>query len=170
MAGAYPGSPDPSDARRKIRWLLERGIRGFVDLTEEGERTGRGAPLLPYEHLLAAEAEREGVAAEYVRYPIEDLGVPSPEQMQRILERLEEGGDPRGPVYVHCLGGRGRTGTVVACCLLRLAKRSGRPLAAEEALAELTALRQSQGIPDPWDSPQTSVQFEFVKTWAEREA
>ncbi|MBI5018306.1 MAG: dual specificity protein phosphatase family protein [Deltaproteobacteria bacterium] len=169
MAGAYPGSPDASDARRKIRWLLERGIRRFADLTEEHEQTGRGSPLLPYAHLLAAEAGRAGIAAEHCRFPIEDMGVPRREQLGEILDYLDGAEAGQEPAYVHCLGGRGRTGTVVACYLLRNSARRSNPLTAEEALAELTSLRRSQGVPDPLDSPQTSVQFDFVKSWSDKD-
>src|SRR5688572_20285195 len=44
LAGEYPGAFDEAWARRKIRRMLEAGIRVFVDLTEEGE-------LAPYDHL-----------------------------------------------------------------------------------------------------------------------
>lgn len=168
MAGAYPGAPDPAEARRKLRWLLDRGVRQFVDLTEEGEWTGRGSPLLPYAQLLAAEAKRAGVVAGHRRFPIEDMGVPRPEQMGEILDLLDDAAALGEPAYVHCLGGRGRTGTVVACYLLRDAARRGEPLTAEEALAELTSLRRAQGVPLPLDSPQTSLQFDFVRSWPER--
>ena len=165
MAGAYPGSPESSEARRKLRWLLERGIRRFVDLTEEREQTGRGSPLVPYAHLLAAEAERAGIAAEHRRFPIEDMGVPSLEQAEEILAYLDAAEARGEPAYLHCLGGIGRTGTVVACYLLRSSARRGHPLTAQEALTELTSLRKGQGVPNPLDSPQTSVQFDFVKSW-----
>jgi hypothetical protein len=167
MAGAYPGSPDASDTRRRIRWLLARGIRRFVDLTEEGEQSGRGSPLLSYARLLAAEAKLAGVPSDHCRLPIGDMEAPRLEQMWEILEYLDAADARREPAYIHCLGGRGRTGTVVACYLLHRSVRGGKPLTAEGALAELTMLRESQGVSEPRDSPQTSLQFDFVKNWPE---
>ena len=80
------------------------GIRHFVDLTEEGE-------LSPYNHLLPDDTT-------YTSFPIRDCGVPqSVEDVQRLLLRIEELKNMEGYVYVHCWGGVGRTGTIVACYL-----------------------------------------------------
>ena len=54
-AGPYPGSPEPGTAREKLRCLVGRGIRAFVDLTEPGE-IARSGPLAPYDEAIAAEA------------------------------------------------------------------------------------------------------------------
>jgi hypothetical protein len=172
LAGPYPGSVDPSEARENLRHLLSLGIREFVDLTEEGEPTlsTGGKPLLPYDGVLARVAEEMGVAIRYRRFPIRDLGVPEPELMEEILDHIDEKlACPDRPVYVHCLGGRGRTGTVVACHLIRHAEEllGGRDRdVAERALAEVVRMRTEQGVPDPADAPQTAVQFRLVRQWA----
>jgi hypothetical protein len=45
----------------------------------------------------------------------------------------------------------------------------GRPLVSyERALAEVVRLRTAQRVPNAADSPQTSVQFELVRRWANR--
>jgi len=61
-------------------------------------------------------------------------------------------------VYVHCLGGIGRTGTVVGCYLVR------HGLPGEEALEHLQNLRKE--TPDWWfQSPESSAQKNMILDW-----
>ena len=47
-----------------------------------------------------------------LRFPIPDLGVSSPGSMGLILEIIDRHITLQRPVYVHCWGGIGRTGSV----------------------------------------------------------
>ena len=103
-AGEYPGDKNGELAKNKIAHMYHFGIRHFIDLTEEGE-------LQPYSHLLPADTT-------YTHFPIRDCGAPSSvESVQRLLLRIEELKKMEGDVYLHCWGGVGRTGTIVACYL-----------------------------------------------------
>ena len=56
-----------------------------------------------------------------IRYPIPDYGTPADRMtfsalLEDIADRLTRG----ERLYVHCMGGIGRTGTVLACLLKRL--------------------------------------------------
>ena len=103
-AGEYPGDKNGEFAKNKIEQMYHFGIRHFIDLTEEGE-------LRPYKHLLPNDTT-------YTRFPIVDCGAPKNiESVQRLLLRIEELKKMEGYVYVHCWGGVGRTGTIVACYL-----------------------------------------------------
>ena len=103
-AGEYPGDKNGELVKHKIERMHHFGIRHFIDLTEDGE-------LRPYNHLLPSDTT-------YTRFPIVDCGVPkSVESVQRLLLRIEELKKMDGYVYVHCWGGVGRTGTIVACYL-----------------------------------------------------
>ena len=103
-AGEYPGDKNGEFAKHKIEQMYHFGIRHFIDLTEEGE-------LHPYNHLLQNDTT-------YTRFPVVDCGVPKNiESVQRLLLRIEELKKMDGYVYVHCWGGVGRTGTIVACYL-----------------------------------------------------
>lgn len=101
-AGEYPGDKNGEKAEQKIRHMLHFGVRHFVDLTEEGE-------LKPYSHLLPKDAT-------YTRFPIKDCGAPaSVEDVHRLLVHIRELQKMDGYTYLHCWGGVGRTGTIIAC-------------------------------------------------------
>jgi len=64
-------------------------------------------------------AFEKGVGIECLNLPIPDARAPLPAALQGILERIESGLREEIPTYVHCWGGHGRTGTVVACHLIQ---------------------------------------------------
>lgn len=113
LAGEYPGALSKSAARKKIRVLLDAGIDSFVDLTEVGE-------LLSYSDLLAEEAAAVGRAVPtYRRFPIRDVSVLADDEgYDEIVEHIRGEIDAGKCVYVHCWGGKGRTGTVIGCWLI----------------------------------------------------
>jgi ADP-ribosylglycohydrolase len=157
LAGEYPGDEDPGKAREKINRFLEVGVRHFVDLTELGE-------LIPYEAILSEESRAANITATYQRFPIRDVSVPSDaEHLAEILLAIDRRIRQGGVVYVHCRGGVGRTGLVVACWL----QEHGRT--PDSALAELGAkwstVKKSSLQPE---SPETPEQVDWVKTWPQR--
>ncbi len=82
--------------------LKLRGIRAVVSLTERGLDAG----LL----------EEEGFR--YLHLPVPDMTAPTPSQIAQFLEFARTCRKDNRPVVVHCLGGAGRTGTVLACYLV----------------------------------------------------
>ncbi|MBQ3244614.1 MAG: ADP-ribosylglycohydrolase family protein [Bacteroidaceae bacterium] len=145
-AGEYPGDKSDELARQKIEQMHHFGIRHFIDLTEEGE-------LRPYSHLLPA-------GTTYTRFPIADCGAPkSIESVQSLLLRIEELKKMNGYVYVHCWGGVGRTGTIVACYL---SQNWGEP----DLNLVLDALRKNfSEMPKSAykKTPETKEQIDFIK-------
>ena len=111
LAGEYPGSPYDERATEKIGVLTNAGVTSFVDLTEPGEPAGGGAPMVPYDQLLA-----DGIR--YARFPIPDCGVIPADGYDEILAYLRAEIDRGETVFVHCWGGKGRTGTVVGLWLI----------------------------------------------------
>lgn len=151
MAGEYPGDWSERSARKTLRALLDAGVRTFVDLTEQGE-------LDSYDDWLAKEAKAAGVEVDYHRHAIRDLDVPTADGMRAILELIESAITADAPVYVHCWGGIGRTGTVVCCWLVE------RGLSGEQALVEIALLRE--GIKKRLiTSPEMPGQQAFVRSW-----
>ena len=155
LAGHYPGDLEEKVAVAKLRTYLAAGVDFFIDLTRFGE-------MAAYEHYLRAEAEAMGKPVEYRRWAIRDMGVPSPDEMRRLLDLIDQALENGHTVYVHCWGGVGRTGTVVGCYLVR------HGMTGEEALAWLRhvwrTVKQSGWHPA---TPETREQQRYVRNWRE---
>jgi hypothetical protein len=155
LAGEYPGSRNPLHARARLASLVRLGIRLFVDLTVEDE-VGHGGR---YDLLLEDVASEAGVNVRHLRYGMEDMSVPTVEEMVGILDTIDASIAGGRPVYVHCFMGIGRTGTVVGCWLVRHGRAvTGNVL---DAIASLRASDPSSYI----RSPVTDAQCALVSTW-----
>lgn len=152
LAGPYPAARSENDTRAQLRALIEAGVSLFVDLTEPHE-------YAPYMPLALEEAGRLGRKLRHVRLPIANFGVPERDHMRAILDTIDAALFAGEVVYVHCMGGIGRTGTTVGCWLVR----GGQP--AEDALRAIERLR-GDGV----ESPETPEQFAFVRGWREDES
>ena len=156
LAGCYPGDLDPELARKKLQGLVNAGIQHVITLMEV-EESSRFIPYMPELTEIAAAYSRE---ISSVRLPIRDVSVPSKEAMVAILDEIDKSMQENHPVYVHCWGGRGRTGTVIGCYLARHGMAVG-----QEALARINFL-QSALLDSTARSPETSEQCEMVILWA----
>lgn len=145
-AGEYPGATRPEVAHCRVRLFEASGITLFVDLTHAADG------LEPYEEHLAI--------ARRVCHPIVDNGIPSSSEMQATLDTLDEALAAGETVYVHCWGGIGRTGTVIACWLVRHGST------AEAAIAFIRERRRTTPDfeRDPL-APQTLAQRALVGAW-----
>ena len=79
--------------------LAKMGIKTIVDLRREASQA-RGEQRLV-----------EALGLKFLSVPME-MGAPTDEQISRVMQELNSNA---GPVFVHCHGGRDRTGTVIAC-------------------------------------------------------
>src|ERR1700722_14011474 len=162
LAGEYPGDKDPAKAMLKIKQFLAAGIRHFIDLTELREKTWSGK-LVPYEAILSEEARNSSINATYQRFPIRDESVPrDSDHLAEILSVIDCRIGEEGAVYLHCWGGIGRTGLVVACWFQEHGRTSDGALA--ELSAKWSTVEKSSREPR---SPQTMEQVSWVKTWAQ---
>ncbi|MCV7386332.1 protein-tyrosine phosphatase family protein [Mycolicibacter longobardus] len=119
LAGEYPASLDAEKGARKRTALLEAGVDSIVDLTEAGERSWVGDVLEPYHEAFRAAADALGVGSPaYARHAIPDMSVIDDDGYGRIIEYIRGELDSGRVVYVHCWGGKGRTGTVVGAWLI----------------------------------------------------
>jgi protein-tyrosine phosphatase len=159
LAGYYPGSRDSATAQKKLKELLEYGVRHVINLMEKNERNFRGERFIPYETQLQNLAEETNIPIKLVHMPIRDTDIPTVEGMAGILDEIERALRENSTVYLHCWGGRGRTGTVVGCYLARQGLAVG-----EAALDLLRKLRQDDPI-SHLPSPETEIQAEFVRSW-----
>ncbi len=162
LAGAYPGDPVPEAADLKLQAFLEAGIRCFIDLTSPEDRNLYAQLLVPYQDRVAKIAADHFKVA-YRRMPITDLDVPSNALMKEILDTIDGTICGSLPLYVHCLGGIGRTGTVVGCWLVRHGIAQG-----QAAIDLIRKLRRNE-THAYMDSPETRRQRRFICEWIQGE-
>jgi protein-tyrosine phosphatase len=83
--------------------------------------------------------------------------------MLNLLDEIDNAVLQNKPDYVHCWGGKGRTGTVVGCYLAKHGYAQG-----EYVLNLIHELRQYD--PEVYHtSPETRQQRDMVTKWQERE-
>jgi protein tyrosine/serine phosphatase len=148
-AGSYIGLPSSDDAPNQIAWLLQKGIHLIIDLTSHDDQLPR------YTDALAACAPH----ITHKQFPMIDGSIPSEVQMVAILKAIDEAVALEHGVYVHCWGGFGRTGMVVACWYKRQE---------QNGTAALKRIQQARcEIKSSRPSPDYSVQVGFVMRWHE---
>ena len=163
LAGCYPGSEDQQQALQKLTGLIDSGIRTVINLMEQNEFNWTGKAFEGYEEQMRSIAASLGHSVRFERTPIRDTWIPSRIEMVEILDRIDDSINDGKPVYVHCWGGRGRTGTVAGCYMARHALSSGRNIL--EMVQELRKNTEDHLMA----SPETSQQVDMVLSWVEAE-
>ncbi len=153
LAGPYPFVPAAADGQARIEALLDAGVTAFLDLTEDGEYLS-GQPVFPYRESLVRAADARKVEVESARAPIRDMAAATEAQLELALREINRFLAAGRTVYLHCLGGIGRTGTVAGSWLIE------RGLAAPaEAIALIARYRDWPGASP---SPETRAQEALV--------
>ena len=189
-AGAYPSKPEyggSGQIPKPLELLLDTGIDMFINLTQDylggTDEEWRGQLMSHYDP--GAEGR-----AEIVRYAVPDEHLPacplegsearetaywmkrneeacphcptdsSRAETKKILNTIDSALKRGTNVYVHCLGGSGRTGTVVGCWL-----RRHNFVDVDNVLGRLKKLRlgDRKGWRKP--TPNTEEQRKFIKGW-----
>ncbi|MBM4335037.1 MAG: protein phosphatase [Deltaproteobacteria bacterium] len=158
MGGAYPGDLDPRIARDKVAALLDVGIRAFVNLMEERESNRDGAAFAPYAPIAAELARERELQIECARFPIVDQRIPSVAGMRAILAFIDARLALDRPCFVHCWGGRGRTGTVAGIHLIRIGRATRESF--EATIRELRGADAMRG-----SAPENELQRGFVRRY-----
>jgi atypical dual specificity phosphatase len=123
MAGEWPAA--------HLDWLARQGISVLFNLTDHPYRDDR---------------------FRIHDIPMADGSAPDDEQIQRFCAQVERELAAKQAVYVHCLAGCGRTGTMMACYLVY-----------RERLDPMVALRRVRGIRSC--SVETAAQADAVMHW-----
>lgn len=163
LAGCYPGSHNEKRANAKLQGLLNHGIRHVINLMEPDESDRAGNPFAPYDITMSSIADAEGMDITFGRMPITDLSIPTRDEMIHILDVIDTHINDGKAVYVHCRGGRGRTGTVIGCYLARHGLAVGK-----RALWMIQKLRKSV-MDFNLSSPETIRQIDMVASWGKGE-
>ena len=155
-AGCYPGDADAKTRDAKLRGLLDCGIRQVLSLMEPDEKSHGGQPFEPYAPRLTELASERNLVVKCWSMPIRDASAPTPAVLRPILDMLDTVLSEQTPTYLHCWGGHGRTGTVIACHLI---ERGSTPQEAIDAILDWRA-----------DLPKNHHPFEggqerFVRGW-----
>ena len=155
LATEYPGAKDQAQALLKLQGLSDAGVNSFVDLTEPGERTWDGSPMVPYSGLLAPDVT-------YKRFAIPDTKTITDGGYDRILAYINAELDAGKVVLVHCWGGKGRTGTVVGAWLIEQ-QGLGYPQVIDHMQElRLGTVKADHAVPD------TQVQHDVLRSRAQR--
>lgn len=124
------------DLPEDLEFLQEQGISAIVTLTEE--RLNKNI------------LEQYGM--EWTHIPIPDFHPPELSQILELVEFIDKMNEQGKGVAVHCHAGIGRTGTMLACYLVRLGRTP------EQAIYEVRDLRPG--------SIETSEQEEAIYNYA----
>ena len=142
MFGSFP-------TQQSVNELEREGVKHFVDLTFHDEKK-----IIPYV-----------TAHQYINFPIVDQNIPTDLylfskfilRVSKIIKDLQFG----EKVYIHCKGGHGRSGIIVACILCYIFS-----LSPYESLQYTTRCHNNRkNMRERWrkiGSPQTYYQKKFV--------
>ena len=121
----------------EVQWAIEQGIKSIVTVREE--------PL-----------DDDWVKdVKYLHIMSNDMGVPEFVDLVSTVDFIHKMITNNEPVMVHCLAGLGRTGTILACYLIKYQKMSASE-ATEKVREERPGSIQSY--------PQEEIIFQFEKS------
>lgn len=124
-----------------LRYLKHKGIKALVRMAEHHKAKVTGDQI-------------EKLGFTDCHEPVPDFTAPSQDQIDKIIAFIKQFTANKKPVGVSCIGGIGRTGTILACYLVA----RGHPA---EASMEEVKHKRGAGI-------ETDEQKEAVRTYAKR--
>ena len=121
----------------EIKWLVDGGVKSIVTVREES-------------------LDDDWIKnINYLHIHSNDMGVPEFEDLIKAVDFIHQRITNNEPVMVHCLAGLGRTGTILACYLIKYQK-----LSADDSIQKV---RESR--PGSIQSfPQEEIIFQFEKS------
>lgn len=124
------------DVPSALEELQRHGIHTLISLDEYGI-----SPALAQEH-----------GIHYLHQPIPDFHPPTPAAADNVVKFMQERRDAGDRIALHCRGGYGRTGTLIACYLI------SRGMSAEDAIERVR--RRRPGSIETAGQEDFLVQFE----------
>ena len=136
IEGKLAGSAIPTSTD-EIQWAIDQGVKSIVTIREEPLDTDYTNNV------------------NYFHVHSNDMGVPAFDDLVKTVDFIHDRIVNDEPVMVHCLAGLGRTGTILACYLIKYKKMS-----ADDAIQKVRDER-----PGSIQSfPQEEIIFQFAKS------
>ena len=136
IEGKLAGSAIPTSFE-EIKWLVDGGVKSIVTVREESLDDDWMKNI------------------NYLHIHSNDMGAPEFEDLIKAVDFIHQRITNNEPVMVHCLAGLGRTGTILACYLIKYQK-----LSADDSIQKV---RESR--PGSIQSfPQEEIIFQFEKS------
>eukprot|EP00466_Bigelowiella_natans_P007642 jgi/Bigna1/131660/aug1.15_g6368 len=147
---------------QNVKSLIKVGVRTFVclhklNINKRSNYMGKARKLLP---------EDEKQALEFVSFPIGDMTTRTDNELDELTDRIAYSilTRPKNVHFVHCTGGHGRTGTVVAVVLGKLYTQ----LESDHAMMRIQLYHDSrkeyQEYGQTCHSPETSRQCKQIQS------
>lgn len=129
-----PGRRDRGrNIEEDVKSIVDSGIENIVTLITESELESYGVPNLIKTY------NENGISTKHVS--IVDQGIPTIEELDEIVDWMDAKFKKNEKVLVHCVGGLGRTGTIVAAYLKKYRRYS-----TEEAINMVRKSRSPRAI------------------------
>ena len=92
-------------------------LNGVGTLAEDLDLAGNGkiGALVSLTERALGKAEIDAAGVQYLHLPVADMAAPAVEDCRRFVDFVRERNEEGAAVLVHCVAGRGRTGTMLAC-------------------------------------------------------
>ena len=138
IEGKLAGSAIPT-SKKEVEWMKEEGVKSIVTIREE--------PL-----------DDDWIDdIEYLHIHSNDMGVPEFDDLIFSVDFIHRRLENNEPVMVHCLAGLGRTGTILACYLIKYKKMS-----ADDAITKIR--KERSGSIQSYSQEEIIFRFEkFIK-------
>ena len=169
LASAYPGAKDKKEHNQVVDALIKAPIDLILSLQEskEEKRLNSYRQVIVPDYKPTGESFCDKVWSQrykkpiiLARIPIKDRSIVSDDFLETLVDVLVKAVGKHHRVMIHCLGGKGRTGTMLA---VMLGKMYG--MTADQALSVLKDsfnTRVMKGLRQK-SMPQTKAQFDQVR-------
>jgi len=115
--GPYPSGLSVEEKYDKARAIIEHRFRTIINLTAPGELSASGEPFFDYKTLIEKTNFRSGLI-HFEQHGWPDAEAPPLNTLLHVTQLVDANARAGRKTYLHCYGGHGRSGTVIAAWLI----------------------------------------------------